>query len=301
MMLCHKQKQLIMHQGYINRGTCSQPELTSGHVLSSAYVIIFWAVATNAVNKSVWRKKTVLDFPSTNMQWIMNNLWDTEHGSLRTRAQCSETQSTVLCDTEHGALRHRARCSETQSTVLWDTEHGALRHRAQCSQTQSTVLSDTEHGALRHRAQCSENQSTVLWDTEHSALRHRAQCSETQSTVLWDTEHTGAPCSPRAPNLLYVLPTRLVGWNDLCSPASYLGEIFERVQFVPFSLLSWLRSVHFVPYQYKMRGKSIWNIWTRIKWEAKLANLKWTPLMGLNQLCSEWVRENSDWYFQVWC
>ena len=32
-------------------------ELTSGHVLSSAYVIILWAVARNAVNKSVWRKK----------------------------------------------------------------------------------------------------------------------------------------------------------------------------------------------------------------------------------------------------
>ena len=88
-------------QGYINRGTCSQPELTSCHVLPSAYVIIFWAVATNAVNKSVWRKKTVLDFPSTNMQWIMNNLWDTEHGSLRTRAQCSVTQSTVLWEPEH--------------------------------------------------------------------------------------------------------------------------------------------------------------------------------------------------------
>ena len=28
-------------QGYINRGTCSYPELTSCHVLTSAYVIIF--------------------------------------------------------------------------------------------------------------------------------------------------------------------------------------------------------------------------------------------------------------------
>ena len=72
----------------------------------------------------------------------------------------------------------------------------------------------------------------------------------------------------------------LVFCKYLCT--SYLGEIFERVQFVPFSLLSWLRSVHFVPYKYKMRGKSIWNIWTRIKWEAKLANLKWRPSMGLN-------------------
>ena len=32
----------------------------------------------------------------------------------------------------------------------------------------------------------------------------------------------------------------------------------------------------------KMRGNSIWNIWTLIKWEAKLANLKGTPLMELN-------------------
>ena len=44
-------------QGCINRGTCSHPELTQDQVLTSAYVIIFCTVATNAVNKSVWRKK----------------------------------------------------------------------------------------------------------------------------------------------------------------------------------------------------------------------------------------------------
>ena len=43
----------VYKQGYINRGTCSHPELTSGHVLTSAYVIIFRAVTRNAVNKSV--------------------------------------------------------------------------------------------------------------------------------------------------------------------------------------------------------------------------------------------------------
>ena len=48
--------------------TCSHPELTKDHVLTSACVIIFRAVTRNAVNKSVWRKKTLLDFPSTNMQ-----------------------------------------------------------------------------------------------------------------------------------------------------------------------------------------------------------------------------------------
>ena len=40
-------------QGCINRGTCSHPELNQDQVLTSAYVIIFCTVATNAVNKSV--------------------------------------------------------------------------------------------------------------------------------------------------------------------------------------------------------------------------------------------------------
>ena len=55
-------------QGYINRGTCSHPELTPCHVLTSAHEVIFWAIAGNAINKSVWRKRTVLDFPSTLQQ-----------------------------------------------------------------------------------------------------------------------------------------------------------------------------------------------------------------------------------------
>ena len=57
---------------------------------------------------------------------------------------------------------------------------------------------------------------------------------------------------------------------------------FKRVQLVPFSLPNWLRSVHFVLYKYKMRGNSIWNIWTLLKWEAKLAHwsgTKWTDSM----------------------
>ena len=61
------------------------------------------------------------------------------------------------------------------------------------------------------------------------------------------------------------------------------------LRFVP---TSWLRSIHFVHYKYKMRGKYIWNLWVRIKWEgniwmlikweAKLANPNRTPLMELN-------------------
>ena len=42
----------------------------------------------------------------------------------------------------------------------------------------------------------------------------------------------------------------------------------------------------------KMRGEVeiyIWNIWTRIKWEQKFQNLYWTLLMGLNQLCNDYM------------
>ena len=43
-----------------------------------------------------------------------------------------------------------------------------------------------------------------------SSLRLRAHLS-------WRTGKT-SPCSPRAPNLLHVLPSRMVGWHNLCSP-----------------------------------------------------------------------------------
>ena len=45
------------NQGCIFRLTCSHPELTEDHVLTSACVKSFRTVTRNAVNKSVWRKK----------------------------------------------------------------------------------------------------------------------------------------------------------------------------------------------------------------------------------------------------
>ena len=44
-------------QGCIFRLTCSYPELTKDHVLTSAYVKIFRTVTKNVVNSSVYRKK----------------------------------------------------------------------------------------------------------------------------------------------------------------------------------------------------------------------------------------------------
>ena len=41
--------------------------------------------------------------------------------------------------------------------------------------------------------------------------------SENQSAPKLENRKT-SPCSPRAPNLLHVLPSRMVGWNDLCTP-----------------------------------------------------------------------------------
>ena len=48
--------------------------------------------------------------------------------------------------------------------------------------------------------------------------------------------------------------------------------LIRSVQLVPFSFLSWWRSVHFVHYKFKMRAKSIRNIWTQTKWEVEFRN-----------------------------
>ena len=63
--------------------TCSHPELTKDHVLTSAYVKIFRIVTRNAVNKSFWRKKDC-SWPPLN-KYAMN-IW---LSSLRIRAHLS--------------------------------------------------------------------------------------------------------------------------------------------------------------------------------------------------------------------
>ena len=106
----------VDHQGCIFRLTCSYPELTEDHVLTSEYVKIFRTVTRNAVNKSVWRKKRLF----------------------------------------------------------------------------LTSLKQT----------CNE---------------YLIKFSENQSAPKLENRKT-SPCSPCAPNLLHVLPSRMVGWHKLCSP-----------------------------------------------------------------------------------
>ena len=50
-----------------------------------------------------------------------------------------------------------------------------------------------------------------------SFLRIRAHLS-------WRTGKT-SPCSPCVPNLLHVLPSRMLGWNKLCNPVIIKAEI----------------------------------------------------------------------------
>ena len=70
-------------QGCIFRLTCSYPELTEDHVLTSAYVKIFRTATRYAVNKSVWGKK-YCSWPPLN-KYAMN-IW---LNSLRIRAHLS--------------------------------------------------------------------------------------------------------------------------------------------------------------------------------------------------------------------
>ena len=53
MILIQSVSQIYRYQGCIFRLTCSHPELTEDHVLTSAYVKILRTVTRNAVNKSV--------------------------------------------------------------------------------------------------------------------------------------------------------------------------------------------------------------------------------------------------------
>ena len=59
-------------------------------------------------------------------------------------------------------------------------------------------------------------------------LRTGARFSENQSAPKLENRKT-SPCSPCAPNILDVLPSRMVGWNKLCNPANKRVEVFNHV------------------------------------------------------------------------
>ena len=77
-------KSYIFHtQGCISCETCSYPELTEDHVLTSAYFKIFRTATRKYVNKSVWRKKDCSWLP------LNKHAMNTWLSSLRIRAHLS--------------------------------------------------------------------------------------------------------------------------------------------------------------------------------------------------------------------
>ena len=70
-------------QGCTFRLTCSHPELTEDHVLTSAYVKFFRIVTRNAVNEIVWRKKDCSWLPEQKRRALfckkrITGLWESE-------------------------------------------------------------------------------------------------------------------------------------------------------------------------------------------------------------------------------
>ena len=62
-------------------------------------------------------------------------------------------------------------------------------------------------------------------------------------------KNLASPCSPRAPNLLHLLPSRMVGWHKLCSPVfSYvlLFAIFSLSSPICFSYFPLLPTFSFL-------------------------------------------------------
>ena len=81
---------------------------------------------------------------------------------------------------------------------------------------------------------------------------------------------------------------------------------FRSVQLVPFFLTELIQKCSFSPQQIenerkiylkyldadKMGGKSIWNIWTRIKWEAKFQNTNFPLTLSASKYRTKWTLLN---------
>ena len=131
-------------------------------------------------------------------------------------------EHTVLREPEHGSPRTGAHPSWrtgahlSWSTVLREPEHTPWR------------TSQLEHGSPRTRARFSDNRSTPKlenrrtpqWRTgEHLSGEPENTSVENRRTSQWRTgEHPHVFHLLRVLHLLHVLPARLVGWNNFCTP-----------------------------------------------------------------------------------
>ena len=66
-----------------------------------------------------------------------------------------------------------------------------------------------------------EGKKIVLTSLKQTCNAYLIKFSESQRAPKLENRKT-SPCSPRAPNLLHMLPSQMVGWNKLCSPGKEL-------------------------------------------------------------------------------
>ena len=122
------------NQGCIFCLTCSHPELTEDHVLTSAYVKMFRTVTRNAVNKSVWRKKDYSWLPLNKHAMI---IW---LSSLRIRAHL------IWRTGKHRHVLHVLRTYSTCSHPVW--KDGTKIYATLV--TLLSVLEDLRNSICRH-------------------------------------------------------------------------------------------------------------------------------------------------------
>ena len=160
-------------QGCISCETCSYPELTEDHVLTSAYFKIFRIVTRNAVNKSFWRKKDC-SWPPLN-KYAMN-IW---LSSLRIRAHLSwrtgkhlhvlhvlRTYSTCLCPGYQDTTTYAALARTTSYLVITGHEDPPISWGfppfQDCRPHQPTVVQPFCHEPFR-KIKTSWNVIFFLW------------------------------------------------------------------------------------------------------------------------------------------
>ena len=88
----------------------------------------------------------------------------------------------------------------------------------------------------------------LLTSLKQTCNEYLIKFSENQSAPKLENRKT-SPCSPHAPNLLHLLPSRMVGWHKLCSPVfSYvlLFAIFSLSSPICFSYFPLLPTFSFL-------------------------------------------------------
>jgi len=149
----------IHMQGCISCGTCSYPELTEDHVLTSAYVRIFRTVTRNAVNKSVWRKNDCFWLP---LNKHAMNIW---LNSLRIRAHLSWRTGKHLHFLHVLRTYSTCSCPGQQDTTTYAALLRCMKKNWNFKSGEGLLLSTPHFGILsfEHIQPCFSSVEDFIW------------------------------------------------------------------------------------------------------------------------------------------